>query len=186
MTDILTPERVRDIDEEYGVPEVQDLAKSHEALHTERDAALARADAAEYANRTRPDYNLRCQDCGRAHILDTSIPSEIWEQITQDGAGILCITCIDERLAKAGLIATAQFYYVGTARQSQLYSEPDEALRDQVEQVTRERDQWRELAKDAWGLVEALRQTHTAWGSRSVHAETWLAALDAAEKGETQ
>jgi hypothetical protein len=92
------------------------------------------------ACRTRPDYNLRCQDCGAPHNLDTSIPSPIWNAICENrpevppGAagigmpevGLLCILCIDERLQKAGLTChEAEFYFVGRALSSKLYGGPD-------------------------------------------------------------
>ncbi len=79
--------------------------------------------ALERANSTRPDYDLRCQECGRAHILDTSIPSEIWNQIA-DPSDILCTLCIDRRMADKGLAsAEAEFYFVGRALTSKLYAE---------------------------------------------------------------
>lgn len=74
----------------------------------------------ERANRTRPEYDLRCDQCGRAHILDTSIPSEIWNKIAPDG-GVLCTTCIDDRMAAMGLKGEAKFYFVGKALVSTLY-----------------------------------------------------------------
>lgn len=92
----------------------------------EAEAALAaereRAEKAENANRTRPDYDLRCGDCGRAHILDTSIPSAIWNKVAAD-ASILCTTCIDDRMAKHGVEGEAEFYFVGKALKSKLYDE---------------------------------------------------------------
>lgn len=89
-------------------------------LYDQLADALERAERAEAANRTRPDYDLRCDDCGRAHILDTSIPSDIWNRVASD-VSILCTTCIDARLVKAGLTCEAEFYYVGSALSSKMY-----------------------------------------------------------------
>lgn len=89
-------------------------------------ALIARCEAAEKANRTRTDYDLRCQECGRAHILDTSLPSEIWNQIAKP-EDHLCTTCIDDRLAVKGLTAEAEFYFVGNALVSKLYRDQTEA-----------------------------------------------------------
>jgi hypothetical protein len=75
------------------------------------------------ATRTRPDYDLRCQDCGAAHNVDTSIPSAVWNRIAEP-ASVLCTLCIDERLTKAGLTCDeAEFYYNGDALRSKLYAE---------------------------------------------------------------
>jgi hypothetical protein len=84
------------------------------------------------ASRTRADYDLRCEDCGAAHNLDTSIPSELWNRICRNpGAAemglseteVLCTLCIDERLTKAGLTCDiAEFYFVGRALKSRLYA----------------------------------------------------------------
>lgn len=102
-------------------------------LLAEDERATVYGDAADEierlqrANRTRPEYNLRCEDCGRAHILDTSIPSEIWNQIAGD-ASILCTTCIDDRMVKHGLEGEAKFYFVGKALICALY----EGDRDEI------------------------------------------------------
>lgn len=71
----------------------------------------------------REEYPGRCQDCGRAHILDTSLPSDIWNQIA-DPVDMLCAVCIDKRLTEKGLQAEAEFYFVGESLVSKLYSEP--------------------------------------------------------------
>jgi hypothetical protein len=68
------------------------------------------------------DYDFRCDECGAPHIIDVSIPSEIWNQIAPDG-GALCPLCIDDRLVKAGLTAKAEFYYDGKALHSKMYAE---------------------------------------------------------------
>ncbi len=87
------------------------------AALAERTSELAEARA---ANSTRPEYDLRCEECGRAHILDTVLPSEIWNQIAEPG-NLLCMICIDRRLAAKGLKAEAEFYFVGKALLSKLY-----------------------------------------------------------------
>jgi hypothetical protein len=76
------------------------------------------------ATRTRPDYDLHCQTCGAPHWLDTSIPSEVWNQIAPD-VSLLCLLCIDERMAAAGLSAEAEFYFVGAALRGKLYGPTD-------------------------------------------------------------
>lgn len=70
----------------------------------------------------REDYPFRCEDCGRAHILDTVIPSEIWNKIAPD-ASMLCPLCIDARLTQHGLTCEARFYFGGKALSSRLYAE---------------------------------------------------------------
>lgn len=47
-------------------------------LKGDNAALRSRIEELEQANSTRPDYDLRCEQCGRAHILDTSISSDIW------------------------------------------------------------------------------------------------------------
>ena len=74
------------------------------------------------ALRTRPDYDLRCDDCGAPHILDTSIPSAIWNKVASD-VSCLCTLCIDDRVAAAGLSCRAEFYFVGRAVRSRLYDD---------------------------------------------------------------
>lgn len=86
-------------------------------------ALSQRVDELQKACRTRADYNLRCQDCGAAHNVDTSLPSHIWNQIAKP-EDVLCTLCIDERLQRAGLTCNeAEFYYVGTALRSKPYKE---------------------------------------------------------------
>lgn len=82
-------------------------------------------DKLETASRTRPDYDLRCQVCDAPHWLDTSIPSEIWNQIAEP-SDLLCMLCIDDRLVKAGLRAEAEFYFNGCALDSRMYWSPGE------------------------------------------------------------
>jgi len=56
-------------------------------------------------------HPLRCYDCGLLYSdnpawMDAMIPDEAWEAINptyDEGAGILCITCINRRCHEAGL-----------------------------------------------------------------------------------
>lgn len=61
-----------------------------------------------------------CQECGAPHWIDTSIPSDIWNQIAKPEE-MLCTSCIDKRLNAAGLTAQAEFYFVGEALVSRMY-----------------------------------------------------------------
>lgn len=72
------------------------------------------AEANAHALRTRPDYDIRCSSCGAPHWIDTSIPSDIWNQIAEP-SDLLCMLCIDERLQAKGLTAKATFHYSGIA-----------------------------------------------------------------------
>jgi hypothetical protein len=99
------------------------VAQAVAAVEQERDAALRLV-------RTRADYDLRCEECGAPHWMDTSIPSAIWNQIAKPEE-TLCLLCIDGRLAKAGLRCdAAEFYYVGTALQSKMYAESHGDVQD--------------------------------------------------------
>lgn len=89
---------------------------AHQLEATLADSAPAPTDY------VRPDYSLRCGECGRAHILDTSIPSHIWNQIARREE-LLCPVCIDMRLVQHGLSAEAEFYYAGKGLKSRLYGE---------------------------------------------------------------
>jgi hypothetical protein len=96
--------------------EGQQLRQSLAALEAENERV-------KKASRTRADYDLRCGECGAAHNLDTSIPSDLWNQIAAP-ADILCVLCIDEKLTKKGLQCdVAEFYYVGTSLSSRKYAE---------------------------------------------------------------
>lgn len=86
------------------------------------EAMELKCEVLRLANTTRPDYELHCDECGRAHILDTSLPSHIWNQIAKP-KDILCLLCIDNRLAVKGLTAEVEFYYAGEALNSRLYAE---------------------------------------------------------------
>ncbi len=111
------------------------------AMRQERDDALAaieahqsditdlteRAELAESklarATRVRPDYPFLCHGCGAAHVLDTSIPSEVWNRIAPEG-GFLCTLCIDERVVALGLKdIPAEFYFAGQGISSRLYTD---------------------------------------------------------------
>ncbi len=88
------------------------------------------------AVRTRPDYDLRCQNCGAPHWFDCSIPSHVWNRIADPGA-VLCLLCIDDLLAAAGIECDrAEFYFVGKALRSRLY----EASTGDLETTLRELD----------------------------------------------
>ncbi len=82
--------------------------------------AVVALEQAQRAARTRPDYDLTCDECGAPHWIDTSIPSAIWNQIAEPHA-MLCMLCIDERLKVAGLTAEAEFHFCGEALKSKLY-----------------------------------------------------------------
>ena len=100
---------------------IEDLIADARWHRVELAQARAENERLQRANRTRQDYPFRCDACGRAHILDTSIPSEFWNKIAPDG-GMLCTTCIDDRLALAGLRCEAEFYFVGKALKSKSYA----------------------------------------------------------------
>ena len=135
-------------------------------------ASLLRSQAEEIArltraNRTRHDYDLTCSQCGKAHILDTSLPSEIWNQIAAP-EDILCTLCIDERLAAKGLSCLAEFYFVGDALTSKLYSQD---LQEANATLTRQLQE----------AVEALKAVVDLW-----YGPSSLTELGAAVKmGET-
>ena len=95
-------------------------------LRTELVAMTAERDKAVLSNKARDDYDLYCQECGRSHILDTSIPRDIWNKITErDSVGVLCAVCIDKRLTEMGLSCEAEFYYGGDSLNGRCYdSEP--------------------------------------------------------------
>lgn len=57
---------------------------------------------------------LTCQECEAPHMLDCVIPSEIWNQIA-DPSDMLCVRCIDKRVAAAGFKdVEARFYFLGS------------------------------------------------------------------------
>jgi hypothetical protein len=69
----------------------------------------------------RTTSDILCEQCGGPHYIDTSLPSEIWNQIKGDDS-VLCPSCIDKRLVAAGLNASAEFYFAGIALGSKSYT----------------------------------------------------------------
>lgn len=102
----------------------------------EKDATIAQlreeVESLTYASRTRADYDIRCSKCGAAHNVDTSIPSDIWNQIAEPHE-LLCTLCIDEALNEKGLTCEAAFYFVGDALTGKLYSRHEKARADKAE-----------------------------------------------------
>jgi len=98
-----------------------EFGRGYTDFGTFRSHAIAAIKAVERArDPVRADYKLRCEDCGRSHYLDCSLPSEIWNQIARP-ENVLCTMCIDARLAAKGLKAECEFYYAGEALTSKLY-----------------------------------------------------------------
>ena len=80
------------------------------------------ADVRSISERRASEF-YKCQQCGGPHLVDTSLPSVIWNQIAEP-SDFLCTWCIDERLQAAGLSCNeAEFYFVGEALSSKLYAE---------------------------------------------------------------
>lgn len=105
-----------DADEEKPPTALEQRVLERMMKYMEEEVIKARA-----ANAVRPDYPFTCDGCGRAHIIDTVIPSDLWNQIS-DGCGMLCAVCIDQRLVKHSLTCDcAEFYYYGKALKSRLY-----------------------------------------------------------------
>ena len=77
---------------------------------------------ANYEDREEWSPELACNECGWPHLIDTSLPSEIWNQIAEPHE-MLCANCIDKRLDKAGIVAEAEFYFSGKALHSRMYDE---------------------------------------------------------------
>ena len=93
--------------------------------------------------RTRPEYDLRCHDCGSPHWLDTSLPVEFWNRIAKP-EDILCLLCIDDRMKAMRLNCEVEFYFVGNAIKSKLYRKGS---------VRSKRERWRRILlrlKDGW------------------------------------
>jgi hypothetical protein len=111
------------------------------------DAITSELERLRRANRTRPDYDLHCVDCGAAHNLDCSIPSVLWNQVAKD-VGVLCVLCIDDRLAAAGLTCdVAEFYYVGTALRGRRYAETTGDLQLAEAELKRVREKVRRIGQ---------------------------------------
>lgn len=115
-------ERIAELERENRMLEA--VAGTLPIAMRERDEARAALARAQYASRTRPDYDLHCQECGAPHWIDTVLPSETWNQIA-DPSDLLCMLCIDARLKAAGLHAEAEFYFGGAALVSKMYGQPD-------------------------------------------------------------
>ena len=71
-------------------------------------------------SRTRPEYDLRCDECGSPHWFDTSLPIDLWNRIAKP-EDILCLLCIDDRMRAQGFTCEIEFYFVGKAVKSKLY-----------------------------------------------------------------
>lgn len=97
-------------------------ARVEELLRRQLSQANELVGELERASRVRPGYELRCDECGAPHWFDTSLPSEIWNKIADPGE-MLCLLCIEARLAAAGIHAEAEFYYAGEFLKSALYPE---------------------------------------------------------------
>jgi len=50
--------------------------------------------------------SCKCQGCGKQYRIDLYVPDELWELIKpigkENGAGLLCGSCIMERLEEIG------------------------------------------------------------------------------------
>lgn len=46
--------------------------------------------------------NYSCDECGREIVIDTIVDSDLWKEIspTGDAGGLLCASCMVERIAK--------------------------------------------------------------------------------------
>lgn len=170
-----------------STPAVGHLDNALDAL-AETTAALGRAQQRiaelERASRTRPDYDLRCDDCGAPHNFDTSLPSAVWNQVA-DPADILCLLCIDARLEKAGLKCDeAEFYFVGRALSSKLYTESHgevAALTSQLADVERvERWLAEDVTRRVYRSLSANYPLVAMWPGGIVATAPTIAALGAA------
>lgn len=141
------------------------------SLASALEAAGKENERLQIANRTRHDYDIYCSACGKAHILDTVIPSEIWNQIAEPNE-LLCTLCIDERLQDAEFIAEAQFFYAGHGLTSKLY---DAEARAQAAEASVEK--LREVALMQWNALEAYsRHEHWMQLAENAPASTvWIA-----------
>lgn len=135
------------------------------------------------AIRTHHDDGLRCQRCDAPHWLDTSIPSEIWNQIVDrregkdDDWGLLCLLCIEELAAAKGLLCdVVEFYFVGAALRSRLYAESTgdiERLERELAALHEESDDWAKIAESHALTLGQLR-------NRAAHDERRVVDLEQA------
>lgn len=93
-----------------------------------------------------------CQSCGRRDGLDAVVTDDIWERI-RDGLNLLCLWCIDQRCAEAGIETTASLHFAGLAITGTTQSAADQ------EHISRVCDQRAalEAAARAEAEVKALR-----------------------------
>lgn len=62
-----------------------------------------------------------CQDCGQPTPLNAILPDPAWKRIRPNpndppgGGGILCLHCIDDRLAEHGITSEVKLYWKGEA-----------------------------------------------------------------------
>lgn len=129
----------------FVVSEYRTFARLRESIAAaltaarEREKGLeARIAEMERANRTRPDYDVFCADCGKGHIIDTVLPSPVWNQIAEPHE-LLCTLCIEDRLASAAIPCdVAEFYYAGPFLQSRIYTEATPPDHDAIRRVALE------------------------------------------------
>lgn len=112
--------------------------------------------------------HLVCEECGDPHLFDVSIPSEMWNKIAKPYE-ILCLWCIDNRLAEAGLSCEGSFYFVGKALVSKSYTGDSMAVEKLAQRAM-------ELYPANWSEVK--------WRERDVPSfadavKTWKTANDA-------
>ena len=165
-----------DIDIEAMEPDwTKGLDENFERL---KRAALSALDAAQSANRPRDDYPVFCSDCGRAHVLDTVLPSEIWNKIASPD-DLLCVVCIDTRLKKAGLTAEAEFYYSGDALRSRLYGDADalEAANKRADEAEHTVSLLRDAARGATVITNTAADEIRALRARVAELECALTEI---------
>lgn len=93
----------------------------------EADLARERQRAEQYQKVWHPEEEHRCGECGGPHMVDTTLPSSIWNQIARPEES-LCTLCIEARLQAKGISGVlCKFYYAGEAMMGQLYDEDSDA-----------------------------------------------------------
>ncbi len=65
----------------------------------------------------RPGYQVWCTCCGRAEVVTTILPDEIWNAIKGEDYA-LCPVCIDLRMIEKGLTCEPEFRFMGRALRS--------------------------------------------------------------------